>query len=128
MCAPHFWETEADWRAAGAVWWRRAALELRRAWKGVARIPLWGNSCSSSCSSGSCGAAAEKLRQGTQIKETLEKGARRKTARVAMEVTTRQSDNAAGEAPPATVRRGTDGPSTSSDPKHYTRRGSKPRV
>ncbi|KAJ1185524.1 hypothetical protein NDU88_002316 [Pleurodeles waltl] len=81
MCAPRFWDTEADWRAAGAVWWRWAALELRRARKGVARFPLWGNSGSSSCSSGSCGVAAEKLRQGAQFKETLEKGARRKTVR-----------------------------------------------
>ncbi|KAJ1105994.1 hypothetical protein NDU88_003397 [Pleurodeles waltl] len=81
MCAPCFLESEADCRAAGAVWWRRAALELRRARKGVLRIPLRGNSGSSSCSSGSYGAAAEKLRQGAQFKENLEKGARRKTVR-----------------------------------------------
>ncbi|KAJ1152527.1 hypothetical protein NDU88_005302 [Pleurodeles waltl] len=79
MCAPHFLESEADWRVAGAVWWRRAALELRRARKGVAQIPLRGNRGSSSCSSGTGGPAAEKLRQGVQFKENLEKGARRKT-------------------------------------------------
>ncbi|KAJ1098095.1 hypothetical protein NDU88_003211 [Pleurodeles waltl] len=81
MCAPQCLESEADWRAAGAVWWRRAVLELRRARKGVARIPLRGNSGSSSCSSRTGGAAAEKLRQGVQSKENLEKGARRKTVR-----------------------------------------------
>ncbi|KAJ1206184.1 hypothetical protein NDU88_001593 [Pleurodeles waltl] len=81
MCVPRFLETEADWRAAGAVWWRRVALELRRARKGVARIPLRGNSGSGSCSSGSWGASAEKTRQGAQFKETLEKEARRKTVR-----------------------------------------------
>ncbi|KAJ1088278.1 hypothetical protein NDU88_001436 [Pleurodeles waltl] len=54
-------------------------MELRRARKGVARIPLRGNSGSSSCSSGTGGAAAEKLRQGVQFKGNLEKGARRKT-------------------------------------------------
>ncbi|KAJ1101244.1 hypothetical protein NDU88_006316 [Pleurodeles waltl] len=53
MCTPRFWEIEADWRAAGAVWWRRAALELRRARKGMARIPLRGNSGSGSRDSGS---------------------------------------------------------------------------
>ncbi|KAJ1110153.1 hypothetical protein NDU88_007508 [Pleurodeles waltl] len=81
MCAPQCLESEADWRAAGAVWWRRAALELRRARRSVARIPLRGNSGSSSRSSGTGGAAAEKLRQGVQLKEILEKGARIKTVR-----------------------------------------------
>ncbi|KAJ1117073.1 hypothetical protein NDU88_005273 [Pleurodeles waltl] len=76
MCAPRFLETEADWRA---VWWRRAVLELRRARKGVARIPLRRNSVSGSCSSGSWEAAAEKTQQGAQFKETLEMEARRKT-------------------------------------------------
>ncbi|KAJ1134172.1 hypothetical protein NDU88_000632 [Pleurodeles waltl] len=53
MCAPRFFDTEAGWRTAGDVWWCRAVLELRRARKGAARIPLRGNSGSSSCNSGS---------------------------------------------------------------------------
>ncbi|KAJ1178137.1 hypothetical protein NDU88_003384 [Pleurodeles waltl] len=81
MCAPRFLEIEADWRAAGDVWWRRAALELRRVRKGVARIPLRGNSGNGSRNSGSWGAAAEKTRQGAQFKETLVKEARRNTVR-----------------------------------------------
>ncbi|KAJ1178587.1 hypothetical protein NDU88_003832 [Pleurodeles waltl] len=54
-------------------------LELRRAQKGVARIPLRGNSGSGSRNSGSWVAAAEKIRQGAQLKETLVKEARRNT-------------------------------------------------
>ncbi|KAJ1157664.1 hypothetical protein NDU88_010368 [Pleurodeles waltl] len=77
MCTPQLVRPEAVWRTAGAVWWHRAALELRRTRKSVARIPLQGNSGSGSCRTG--GAATEKLRLGEQPKENPEKGARKKT-------------------------------------------------
>ncbi|KAJ1203547.1 hypothetical protein NDU88_007332 [Pleurodeles waltl] len=77
MCAPRFSGAEPGWRAAEAVWWRRAALELRRVRKGVARIPLRGNSGSGGRNSGSGVAAAEKIRQGAQLKETAVKEPRR---------------------------------------------------
>ncbi|KAJ1182163.1 hypothetical protein NDU88_007357 [Pleurodeles waltl] len=93
MCAPQSVRPEAVWRTPGAVWWHRAALELRRTRKSVARIPLRGNS--GSCRTG--GAATEKLRLGEQPKEIPEKGARKKTVRAAMEVTTRQVENGTGE-------------------------------
>ncbi|KAJ1181935.1 hypothetical protein NDU88_007134 [Pleurodeles waltl] len=81
MCAPQLVRPEAVWRTAGAVWWHRAVLELRRTRKSVARIPLRGNSGSGSCSSGTCGAATKKWRLGEQPKENSEKGARKKTVR-----------------------------------------------
>ncbi|KAJ1107172.1 hypothetical protein NDU88_004565 [Pleurodeles waltl] len=81
MCAPCFSGAEPGWRAAEAVWWRRAVLELRRARKGVARIPLRGNSGSGGRNSGSGVAAAEKIRQGAQLKETAVKEPRRNTVR-----------------------------------------------
>ncbi|KAJ1082407.1 hypothetical protein NDU88_002575 [Pleurodeles waltl] len=79
MCTPQLVRPEAVWRTAGAVWWHRATLELRRTRKSVARIPLRGNSGSGSCRTG--GAATEKLRLGEQPKENPEKGARKKTVR-----------------------------------------------
>ncbi|KAJ1210071.1 hypothetical protein NDU88_005439 [Pleurodeles waltl] len=79
MCAPQLVRPEAVWRTAGAVWWHRAALELRRTRKSVARILLRGNSGSGSCRTGR--AATEKLRLGEQPKENPEKGARKKTVR-----------------------------------------------
>ncbi|KAJ1179768.1 hypothetical protein NDU88_005002 [Pleurodeles waltl] len=79
MCVPRSVRPEAVWRTAGAVWWHRPALELRRTSKSVARIPLRGNSGSGSCRTG--GAATEKLRLGEQPKENPEKGARKKTVR-----------------------------------------------
>ncbi|KAJ1200162.1 hypothetical protein NDU88_003989 [Pleurodeles waltl] len=81
MCAPRFSGAEPGWRAAEAVWWRRAALELRRARKGVARIPLRGNSSSGGRNSGSGVAAAEKTPQGAQLKETAVKEPRRNTSK-----------------------------------------------
>ncbi|KAJ1202404.1 hypothetical protein NDU88_006204 [Pleurodeles waltl] len=95
MCAPQSVRPEAVWRTTGAVWWHRAALELRRTRKSVARIPIRGNSGSGSCRTG--GAATKKLRLGEQPKENPEKGVRKKTVRVAMEVTTRQVENGTGE-------------------------------
>ncbi|KAJ1181071.1 hypothetical protein NDU88_006282 [Pleurodeles waltl] len=97
MCAPQLVGPEAVWRTAGAVWWHRATLELRRTCRSVARIPLRGNSGNGSCSSRTCGAATKKWRLGEQPKENPEKGARKKTVRVAMEVTTRQVENGTGE-------------------------------
>ncbi|KAJ1211558.1 hypothetical protein NDU88_006916 [Pleurodeles waltl] len=79
MCALQSVRPEEVWRTAGAVWWHRAALELRRTCKSVARIPLRGNSSSGSCRTGE--AATEKLRLGEQPKENPEKGARKKTVR-----------------------------------------------
>ncbi|KAJ1177901.1 hypothetical protein NDU88_003153 [Pleurodeles waltl] len=81
MCTPQLLRPEAIWRTAGAVWWHRAALELRRTRKSVARIPLRGNSGSGSCSSRTGGAAPEKWRPGEQPKENPEKDARKKTVR-----------------------------------------------
>ncbi|KAJ1217111.1 hypothetical protein NDU88_004706 [Pleurodeles waltl] len=75
MCTPQLLRPEAIWRTAGAVWWHRAALELRRTRKSVARIPLRGNS------SRTGGAAPEKWRPGEQPKENPEKDARKKTVR-----------------------------------------------
>ncbi|KAJ1176785.1 hypothetical protein NDU88_002052 [Pleurodeles waltl] len=81
MCTPQLLRPEAIWRTAGAVWWHRAALELRRTRKSVARIPLRGNSGSGSRSSRTGGAAPEKWRPGEQLKENPEKDARKKTVR-----------------------------------------------
>ncbi|KAJ1188495.1 hypothetical protein NDU88_005256 [Pleurodeles waltl] len=84
MCTPQIVRPEAIWRTAGAVWWHRAVLELRRTGKSVARIPLRGNSgsgSSGSCSSRTGGAAPEKWRLGEQPKENSEKDARKKTVR-----------------------------------------------
>ncbi|KAJ1123426.1 hypothetical protein NDU88_001895 [Pleurodeles waltl] len=81
MCTPQLLRPEAIWRTAGAVWWHRAALELRRTRKSVARIPLRGNSGSGCCSSRMGGAAPEKWRPGEQPKENPEKDARKKTVR-----------------------------------------------
>ncbi|KAJ1169261.1 hypothetical protein NDU88_001167 [Pleurodeles waltl] len=97
MCTPQLLRPEAIWRTAGAVWWHWAALELRRTRKSVSRIPLRGNSGSGSCSSRTGGAAPEKWRPGEQPKENPEKDARKKTPRVAMEVTTRQVENGTDE-------------------------------
>ncbi|KAJ1214364.1 hypothetical protein NDU88_001983 [Pleurodeles waltl] len=79
MCAPQLTTSEEIWRTAGAVWWYRAALELRRTRKNVARIPLRGNS--SSCNTRASGAASEKWRWAEQPKEIPEKNARKKTVR-----------------------------------------------
>ncbi|KAJ1217956.1 hypothetical protein NDU88_005543 [Pleurodeles waltl] len=78
MCAPQLTTSEEIWRTAGAVWWYRAALELRRTRKNVARIPLRGNS--GSCNTRASGAASEKWRWAEQPKEIPEKNARKKTA------------------------------------------------
>ncbi|KAJ1205324.1 hypothetical protein NDU88_000759 [Pleurodeles waltl] len=48
MCAPQLSNPDERWKAAGAALWGRAALELRRTRRGAARIPLWGNSGSTS--------------------------------------------------------------------------------
>ncbi|KAJ1104175.1 hypothetical protein NDU88_001588 [Pleurodeles waltl] len=77
MCAPQLTTSEEIWRTAGAVWWYRAALELRRTRKNVARIPLRGNS--GSCNTRASGAASEKWRWAEQPKEIPEKNARKKT-------------------------------------------------
>ncbi|KAJ1108326.1 hypothetical protein NDU88_005702 [Pleurodeles waltl] len=79
MCAPQLTTSEEIWRTAGAVWWYRAALELRRTRKNVARIPLRGNS--GSCNTRASGAASEKWRWAEQPKEIPEKNARKKTVR-----------------------------------------------
>ncbi|KAJ1096774.1 hypothetical protein NDU88_001905 [Pleurodeles waltl] len=79
MCTLQLLRPEAIWRTAGAVWWHRAVLELRRTRKSVARIPLRGNSGSRSSRTG--GAAPEKWRPGEQPKENPEKDARKKTVR-----------------------------------------------
>ncbi|KAJ1161616.1 hypothetical protein NDU88_002100 [Pleurodeles waltl] len=79
MCAPQLTTSEETWRTAGAVWWYRAALELRRTRKNVARIPLRGNS--GSCNTRASGAASEKRRLGEQPKENPEQDARKKTVR-----------------------------------------------
>ncbi|KAJ1193673.1 hypothetical protein NDU88_002969 [Pleurodeles waltl] len=80
MCAPHFTIPKETRRAAGAVCCYRAALELRRTRKNVARIPLRGNS--GSCSIRAAGTAFEKRRpseQPKEPKENSETGARSKT-------------------------------------------------
>ncbi|KAJ1171779.1 hypothetical protein NDU88_003637 [Pleurodeles waltl] len=78
MCAPQLTTSEETWRTAGAVWWYRATLELRRTRKNIARIPLWGNS--GSCNTRASGAASEKWRWAEQPKEIPEKNARKKTS------------------------------------------------
>ncbi|KAJ1091432.1 hypothetical protein NDU88_004558 [Pleurodeles waltl] len=79
MCVPQLTTSEETWRTAGAVWWYRAALELRRTRKNVARIPLWEN-CGS-CNTRASGAASEKWRWAEQPKEIPMKNARKKTVR-----------------------------------------------
>ncbi|KAJ1198931.1 hypothetical protein NDU88_002769 [Pleurodeles waltl] len=74
-------ETRGSLEDSGGCLVARAALELRRTRKSVARIPLWGNSGSGSGSCRTGGAATEKLRLGEQPKEIPEKGARKKTVR-----------------------------------------------
>ncbi|KAJ1186616.1 hypothetical protein NDU88_003397 [Pleurodeles waltl] len=81
MCAPYFTIPKETRRAAGAVCWYRAALELRRTRKNVARIPLRGNS--GSCNIRAAGAAFEKRRPSEQPKENSETGTRSKTCREA---------------------------------------------
>ncbi|KAJ1191310.1 hypothetical protein NDU88_000626 [Pleurodeles waltl] len=77
MCALQSTTSEEFWRTAGDVWWYRAALELRRTRKNVARIPLRGNS--GSCNTRASGATSEKWRWAEQPKEIPEKNARKKT-------------------------------------------------
>ncbi|KAJ1163871.1 hypothetical protein NDU88_004323 [Pleurodeles waltl] len=79
MCALQLTTSEEIWRTAGAIWWYRAALELRRTHKNVARIPLRGNS--GSCNTRASGAVSEKWRWAEQPKEIPEKNARKKTVR-----------------------------------------------
>ncbi|KAJ1171105.1 hypothetical protein NDU88_002976 [Pleurodeles waltl] len=85
MCAPHSTTSKEFRRAAGAVRWYRAALELRRSRKNAARIPLRGNSGSASGNIRAAGAVFEKRRLGERLseqpKEISEFDARRKTVR-----------------------------------------------
>ncbi|KAJ1207205.1 hypothetical protein NDU88_002597 [Pleurodeles waltl] len=48
MCASQNLNPEEWWKAAGAAMWWRAAQELRQTRRGAARIPLRGNSGSTS--------------------------------------------------------------------------------
>ncbi|KAJ1190507.1 hypothetical protein NDU88_007245 [Pleurodeles waltl] len=62
MCRPQY--TEERRKAARAVHWWRAALELRQMRRGVARIPLWGNSSSGSTSEAAWG---KKVKPGALV-------------------------------------------------------------
>ncbi|KAJ1154158.1 hypothetical protein NDU88_006912 [Pleurodeles waltl] len=66
MCGPQ--HTEERRKAAMAVHWWHTALELRWTRRGVARIPLWGNSSSDSTSEA---AGGKKAKSGAPVRKVF---------------------------------------------------------